>query len=97
MGIIVSIGIGRIAVTRCLSRGPIRANAPAFIVFAFFNLIYTIYLNYIQICSHGRSILKLNTWVATVREEKSPDTRGRCDAEKEDVQEAVIVIGEHVV
>ena len=72
--IIFMFGICRVAVTRRVSKGPIRKNTRAFITFAFCNLFYSIYLNYIQVCAHGRSVMRINKWVATVREtgNKSP-------------------------
>ena len=68
--IVFCFGVCRVAVTYTVAKGPIRSNTRAFITFAFCNLFYSVYLNYIQVCAHGRSIMKINTWVATVREIK---------------------------
>ena len=67
--IVFSFGICRVGVTYRVSKGPIKSNARAFILFALFSPFYSIYLNYIQVCAHGRSILSINAWNPTPREE----------------------------
>ena len=68
--IVFIMGISRTIVTYLVATGDIRKNGRAFLSFSVCNLFYSVYLNYIQVCSHGRSLLKLNNWVATVRETK---------------------------
>lgn len=71
-GVVVFVsGLLRTAVTYRVSTGVIKSNVRAFFVFALFNVVYSVYLNYVQVCAHGRSMLKLNNWVATVRETSS--------------------------
>ena len=52
-----------------VSKGPIKSKGRAFILFALFFPFYSIYMNYLQICAHGRSILSINAWNPTPREE----------------------------
>ena len=73
--IIFIFGICRVWVTYKVSKGPIKSNGRAFILFALFTPFYSIYLNYIQVCAHGRSILSINAWNPTPREESKSDIK----------------------
>ena len=67
--IIFTFGICRVAVTYRVAKGPIRMDTRAFVVFAFCNIFYSVYLNYIQICAHGRTLMRINAWNPTPRED----------------------------
>ena len=67
--ILFIFGICRVWVIYKVSKGPIKSKGRAFILFALFFPFYSIYMNYLQICAHGRSILSINAWNPTPREE----------------------------
>lgn len=70
---VTAVGIVKPIIIYALAKGPIKREkgvAP-FVVFLFVSLFYSIYLYYIQIVSHGRHLVKINTWVATERDIKS--------------------------
>lgn len=67
-GAVLVLGLMRVTAAYALSRGPIGSSVGWFIVFAIWEMFYDIYLNYLQVVAHGRSLLKANAWVATVRQ-----------------------------
>lgn len=66
--LLVVFGFTRVVVAYALCKGSIGSNKKAFLMFAFWGILYDIYLNHIQVCGHGRSLLKDNAWIATTRE-----------------------------
>ena len=67
-GVLLLFGFARVAAAYALCKGSIGSNKKAFLMFAFWGILYDIYLNHIQVCGHGRSLLKDNAWIATTRE-----------------------------
>lgn len=65
--VLVVFGFARVAAAYALCKGSIASNKKAFLMFAFWGILYDIYLNHIQVCGHGRSLLKDNAWIATTR------------------------------
>ncbi|CAN0197259.1 unnamed protein product, partial [Scytosiphon promiscuus] len=66
-GTVLVLGLMRVTAAYALSRGPIGSGVRWFAVFAVWGMFYDVYLNYLQVVAHGRSLLKANAWVATVR------------------------------
>eukprot|EP00752_Nemacystus_decipiens_P012694 g11246.t1 len=67
-GVVLVFGFARVVAAYALCKGSIGSNKKAFLMFAFWGILYDIYLNHIQVCGHGRSLLKDNAWIATTRE-----------------------------
>jgi len=67
--VLLAFGFVRVAAAYSLCRGPIKSNLGAFVLFAIWGALYDIYLNHIQVCGHGRSLLNANSWVPTRRSE----------------------------
>lgn len=76
-GMVLIFGFTRVAAAYALSRGSIGSNIGAFFLFSIWGMVFDVYLNYLQVCAHGRSLLKANAWVATVRE-KTPSGNRVC-------------------
>ncbi|CAM9260514.1 unnamed protein product [Scytosiphon promiscuus] len=65
---VLLLGLARVTAAYALSRGPIGSSIGAFVLFSIWGLFFDVYLNHLQVVGHGRSILKANAWVATVRQ-----------------------------
>ena len=68
-GVIFALGISRTIVAYKLAQGPARHNIGRFILFAVVQIIWSVYMNYVQVLSHAREMLQMHTWTATVREQ----------------------------
>lgn len=69
-GTILALGIMRVLAALISARGPIRSKRVNFLLYALLLVPYSVYLNIVQVLSHGRAIFRLDQWVATVRERK---------------------------
>ena len=68
IGVSLSVfGLARVVAAYGVCRGPIGSNVGAFLLFSIWGVFFDAYLNFIQVCGHGRYFLKANAWVATVR------------------------------
>lgn len=65
--VLFSFGVARVVAAYALSRGAVGSSIEAFVMFSVWGMLFEVYINYLQICGHGRCILKANEWVATVR------------------------------
>ena len=74
---VTAVGVAKPLAIYALAIGPIKRKkgVTPFIVYLFISMFYSIYLYYIQIVSHGRHLVKMNTWVATERDTKSSTTK----------------------
>ena len=68
--LLLFFGLIRISIIKYLSKGPISSKLDAYAKFAIAHTFYCLYIYYIQLVSHGRLLLNMNAWVATVREVK---------------------------
>lgn len=71
-GLVSSLGLSKSCVTYAIAKGPIKSEKGIwpFIMFLFISMFYSMYIYFIQIVSHGRHLIKMNTWVATTRDVK---------------------------